>query len=116
MPGNAKVSQKDFHKKVVLEILEQGGQTSTPTRTTGRPPRSSVRADHCPVPISESLTSEKTSKATHGRKNCKLCFLVHNKEQKSPWKCGKCNVLLCLQLDRNCFKTWHTAACDELRE
>ena len=121
LPGNAKVTQKDFRKRLVLEILQQGGQTSTSSRTTGILPESSVRVDHCPVPISE-CTREKASKATHGRKNCKLCFLFYKNEQKSPWKCEKCNVPLCLQLDRNCFKpgilhaTWWTKrmACTQL--
>lgn len=30
------------------------------------------------------------------------------KEIKSRWLCQKCNVHLCLQKDRNCFKLFHT--------
>ena len=114
LPGNEKSTQKVFHKELAQDMVKRSG-LSTNITTPGRPRRSNVRAEHCPVPIA-SADIIAVSKSRYGRKNCKLCFVRHKKEQRTPWKCGKCDLPLCLQLDRNCFQEWHTAACDQFRE
>lgn len=39
-----------------------------PSPRPGRPQKSNVRADHCPIPISNEILDNKATKATIGRK------------------------------------------------
>ena len=71
---------------------------------------------HCPVLLATDHFKNKSARATHGRKNCRLCTILQNKEQKTPWRCCTCDIPLCLQLDRNCFQMWHTAECDKFQD
>ena len=80
----------EFWKKLVLELLEQGRQANR-SRSTGRPCRTSVCADQCPVSISEAPLNRSTK--LRCRRNCKLCFSLNKNEQKT-WKCGNCNFPL----------------------
>ena len=80
----------------------------------GRPQKSTVRAEHCPFPISNERLDQKATKASLGRKNCKLCYDPDKKQVKTPWQCSKCQVPLCLQLDRNCFQKWHSAVLPQI--
>lgn len=81
----------------------------------GCPQKSNVRAKHCPVAISDEKLDQKATKASLGRKNCKLCYDLDKEQMKTQWQCSKCKIPLCLQLDRNCFQKWHSAECDSLR-
>ncbi|KAM3872246.1 piggyBac transposable element-derived protein 4-like [Diretmus argenteus] len=56
--------------------------------------------DHFPIPTA-TTSPGKSKKATKGRWECHLC------KKKTPWKCEECNVGLCLQIDRNCFRNYH---------
>ena len=106
------MTHKDFRQCLANELLERSELRLNPNPSPGRPPRSSVRAEHCPVPLTSDHLAKKSSKATFGRKNCKLCSILFKKEQKTPWRCRACDIPLCLQLDRNCFEKWHTAESD----
>ncbi|KAM9853748.1 piggyBac transposable element-derived protein 4-like [Aulostomus maculatus] len=57
--------------------------------------------DHFPLPAANVDYLGKQKKATVGRQKCSLC------KRSTPWRCEECDVALCLQLDRNCFKTFH---------
>ncbi|XP_066514256.1 piggyBac transposable element-derived protein 4-like [Hoplias malabaricus] len=61
---------------------------------------------HMPVPGADMVT-DKSLKASIGRRTCTHCRVRRGKTIKTPWKCEKCDVFLCLQPDRNCFKDWH---------
>ena len=86
-----------------------------PNPSPGRPPRSSVHEEHCLVPLTSDHLTKKSSKATFGRKNCKLGSILVKKKQKTPWRCRTYDIPLCLQLDQNCFKKWHAAECDKFQ-
>lgn len=98
------MTHKSFRQCLAKELLKKSEMQLISNPSPGRPPRSSVRAEHCPVPLTTAHLEDKTAKATVGRKNCKLCTILLKKEQKTPWKCSTCKISLCLQLDRNCFQ------------
>ena len=109
------MTQKDFRQCLANELLERSELQLNPNPSPGRPLRSSVHEKHCPVPLTSDHLTRKSSKATFGRTNCKLCSILFKKEQKTPWRCRTYDIPLCLQLDRNCFEKWHTAECDKFR-
>ena len=108
-------THKRFQMALVRELLQKSEMQQNPNPSPGRPFRSSVRAVHCPVPVTMKYLDDKSSKSTKGRRNCKLCTILLKKEQRTKWKCSVCDLPLCLQLDRNCFQRWHTTDCDIYR-
>ncbi|XP_017312676.1 piggyBac transposable element-derived protein 4 [Ictalurus punctatus] len=69
-------------------------------------PSKRASCDHVPVPVAK-LSTDVRQVASQGRRTCVLCRFQRSKKSNTPWKCGKCNVPLCLQLTRNCFEEWH---------
>lgn len=55
---------------------------------------------HVPVAIVEGASGHK--KATQGRRKCRLCT------KSTPFKCEACKVPLCVIVDRNCHKAFHS--------
>ena len=104
-----------FRVNLAKSLLSASEMQVNPSPGQGRPQKSDVRAEHCPVAISNEGLDQKATKVSLGRKNCKLCYELDQKQMKRPWKCSKCLSPLCLQLDRNCFLKWHSAECDHLR-
>ncbi|KAL9977274.1 hypothetical protein ACROYT_G014663 [Oculina patagonica] len=98
-----------FRVNLAKSLITASEMQVNPSPGPGRPQKSNVRAEHCPIPISNERLDQKATKASLGRKNCKLCYDLDKKQQKTPWQCSKCNIPLCLQLDRNCFQKWHSA-------
>ncbi|CAM4735282.1 unnamed protein product [Leuciscus chuanchicus] len=102
---NAFILHKELHgnmtHKAFMEELVAGlcgvSEKADPEQTSN---------DHVPVPGAE-LTSDVRNIATVGRRICVHCKAVRGKKQQTPWKCKACDVNLCLQLNRNCFKEWH---------
>uniref|UniRef100_A0A8C6SX46 PiggyBac transposable element-derived protein domain-containing protein n=1 Tax=Neogobius melanostomus TaxID=47308 RepID=A0A8C6SX46_9GOBI len=45
--------------------------------------------------------------ASYGRRTCDHCRLTRQKNVSTPWKCSKCDVALCVILERNCFHVYH---------
>ena len=109
------MTHKDFRQCLANELLERSELQLNPNPSPGRPLRSSVHEEHCPVPLTRDHLTRKSSKATFGRTNCKLCSILFKKEQKTPWRCRTYDIPLCLQLDRNCFEKWHTAEGDKFQ-
>ncbi|KAJ8262338.1 hypothetical protein GJAV_G00165320 [Gymnothorax javanicus] len=66
-----------------------------------------------PVCMTEGQDVDTGSKATKGRKPCVLCVKEKNR-MKTIWKCGACDVPLCLVADRNCFRDWHLLMAKEV--
>ena len=112
---NGELNHKMYRVNLAKSLLIASEMQANPSPGPGRPQNSDVRAEHCPVAISNENLDQKATKASLGRKNCKLCYSVDNKQMKTPWQCSKCKISLCLQLDRNCFQRWHSAECDNLR-
>ena len=110
------LSHKMFRVNLAKALIVASEMQVNPSPGPGRPRKSAVRADHCPIAISNEGLDNKTTKASLGRKNCKLCYDLERKQMKTPWQCSACSIPLCLQLDRNCFQKWHTAECDHLRD
>lgn len=90
-----RLTHKDFMEELVAELC--GVKDETPVKATS--------GLHFAVPGVE--VAEKRMKATAGRKYCAYCTLQGERRSKTPWKCQDCNVYLCIQPDRNCFKNWH---------
>lgn len=111
-----KLTHKLFRVNLAKALLERSEMAQDPSPGPGRPRKYNCRVDHCPVAISPEGLDNKSTKASLGRKNCKLCYEFDKKQMKTPWQCAVCNIPLCLQLDRNCFQRWHTAECDHLRD
>ncbi|XP_041663369.1 piggyBac transposable element-derived protein 4-like [Cheilinus undulatus] len=67
------------------------------------PPPSPVQESyqHIPVAIAEGASGSK--KATQGRCKCRLCGKC------TPFMCEACKVPLCLIVDRNCHKIYHSS-------
>lgn len=53
---------------------------------------------HFPIPTNKNECTDKRQKTALGRKKCTLCH------KSTPWMCDVC---LCLQVDRNCFRDYH---------
>lgn len=49
-----------------------------------RPQKTNVKAAHCPIPISYERLDQKATKASLGRKNCKLCYDLDKKTKEKP--------------------------------
>ena len=104
-----------FRVNLANSLITSSEMLVTPSPGPWRPQKSDVRAEHCPVAISNEKLDQRATKATLGRKNCKVCYELDKKQMKTPWQCSKCKIPLCLQLDRNCFQKWHSSECDNLR-
>lgn len=109
------LNHKMFRVNLAKSLVMISEMQINPSPGPGRPPSNDVRAEHCPVAIENERLDQKSTKASLGRKNCRLCYELDKKQLKTPWQCSKCKIPLCVQLDRNCFQKWHTAACDNLR-
>ncbi|XP_071397591.1 piggyBac transposable element-derived protein 4-like [Centroberyx affinis] len=59
-----------------------------------------------PVPINDPSKIARSQKATANRRRCVHCT-AQREHNLTPWKCSKCDVSLCLIMDRNCFLEWH---------
>ena len=54
------MTQKDFRQCLANELLERSELQLNPNPSPGRPPRSSVRAEHCPVPLTSDHLAKKS--------------------------------------------------------
>ncbi|XP_008415172.1 piggyBac transposable element-derived protein 4-like [Poecilia reticulata] len=57
--------------------------------------------DHLPVAIVEGATGSK--KTTEGRRRCRIC------KRSTPFMCEACKLPLCVIVDRNCHKVYHSS-------
>ena len=112
-PGMA---HKIFKESLAKERFKRSELQLTPKRSQGRPPRSSVCVQHCPVELTTDHFKNKSAKKTHGRKSCRLWTILLKKDQKTPWRCCACDNLLGPKNEQNCFQRWHFAECDKSRQ
>uniref|UniRef100_A0AAV2JMM5 PiggyBac transposable element-derived protein domain-containing protein n=1 Tax=Knipowitschia caucasica TaxID=637954 RepID=A0AAV2JMM5_KNICA len=84
-------TRQDFQEELAASLI------GVPRKTQPRKPL--VLTNHFAVPTSS--TQSKNQRASMGRGQCVLC------KRSTPWKCEDCDVGLCLQLDRNCFRMYH---------
>lgn len=89
------MSHRAFLEELTAQLCE----------VTVKMPAERRQGSHLPVPIAS--TDNKSKKATASRKKCVLCRTTRHVQQSTPWKCGACDVALCLVADRNCFFEWH---------
>lgn len=89
------MTRQAFQEKLSAQLLGVTVATSKP--------KTAPAQNHFPVPTANPDGLEKEQKATVGRRKCALC------KRSTPWRCEGCNVGLCLQLDRNCFRDFHQA-------
>ncbi|XP_066538106.1 piggyBac transposable element-derived protein 4-like [Hoplias malabaricus] len=95
------LQQDSMTQKAFMEEL-----TAQLCAVTQKTPVKTASAAHMPVPGVDLVTDQRM-KATIGRKTCVHCRKHGGKQVKTPWKCEECDVYLCLQPDRNCFRAWH---------
>ncbi|XP_014874601.1 piggyBac transposable element-derived protein 4-like [Poecilia latipinna] len=57
---------------------------------------------HLPVAIVEGASGQ--NKATKGRRRCRLC------SKSTPFMCAACSLPLCVIVDRNCHKDFHSCS------
>ncbi|XP_015194796.2 piggyBac transposable element-derived protein 4-like isoform X1 [Lepisosteus oculatus] len=93
------LTHKAFREQLCRQLAslgaeEQQGGTASPTEMC------------LPSAITEGLVLDPSRKASTGRRVCALC-MEKKQKVKTPWRCEKCNISLCLIVDRNCFKEWH---------
>lgn len=89
------LSHKAFALQLVKDLCE--------VETSGAP--RNRQTSHLPVPLAEQ-PGDISNRATAGRRRCQLCA-DRGIRSDTPWKCEACDVPLCLQLNRNCFREWH---------
>lgn len=82
----------------LLPLCSDSGQSSL------LPPAMFSLPTCTPVAIKPDVDTSK--KATEGRRSCVRC------KRKTAWKCRRCDVSLCVILDRNCFADWHDGVAD----
>ncbi|KAL7382417.1 hypothetical protein ABVT39_021878 [Epinephelus coioides] len=84
------LSQKRFREKLAAEMLWYAKDSAPPTSTP---------AACMPAYFGDN--------GTESRKYCKRCQDAGIKRMKTPVYCMKCQVPLCFNARRNCFKDWH---------
>ncbi|XP_007548905.1 piggyBac transposable element-derived protein 4-like [Poecilia formosa] len=89
--GEQPMSHKDFIVVIASQLCG--------VDMTGMPKNRAT--DHTPVPINAE------QKANKARRQCRHCLQVDRLRKDTSWKCKRCDVPLCLLLDRNCFEKWH---------
>lgn len=62
------LSHKMFRVSLAKSLMVASEIQVNPSPRPGRPQKSNVRADHCPIPISNEILDNKATKATIGRK------------------------------------------------
>ena len=112
---SGEVNHKMFQVNLAKSLVMISEMRVSPSPRRGHPQSNDVRAEHCSVAIENERLDQNSTKASKGRNNCRLCYELDKKQLKTPWQCSKCKIPLCVQLDRNCFQKWHTAACENLR-
>lgn len=109
------LTQKKFREILCQELVDFGSEVpSSPVEAPGpgevRDPDEASQEEeqgHCyPVTLVDTSASAKRDKASFGRRHCVLC-LQNKKYSKTIYKCGFCNVALCITADRLCFTKWH---------
>uniref|UniRef100_A0A3B3ZAW1 PiggyBac transposable element-derived protein domain-containing protein n=1 Tax=Periophthalmus magnuspinnatus TaxID=409849 RepID=A0A3B3ZAW1_9GOBI len=88
--GERPPTRQDFQEKLTSQLL------GVALKTQPKGPAS----NHLPVPT--SYGQSKSQRASLGRRQCVLC------RRCTPWQCEECDMGLCMQLDRNCFRMYHT--------
>jgi hypothetical protein len=98
----------DFVCDIAAGLLKRG--TNDP-RKRGRPsdstkegPSKKKRLQRAPRPVADVQYDAVSHWPEYNpdKARCKLCITSY-----SRMKCGKCNVALCLNKDKNCFKEFH---------
>lgn len=89
----SKYDHKVFIGQLVRDLLNISSLAPPPSSPVGRPPRSSVRAEHRLAYSQE-------------HKYCVMCKGTRNYKLTEKF-CIKCEVFLCFTHDRNCFANWH---------
>ncbi|XP_008421750.1 piggyBac transposable element-derived protein 4-like [Poecilia reticulata] len=90
--GVQPMSHKDFNVMIASQLCGVDMAGMPKSRAT----------DHTPVPIHAE------QKAHKARRQCRHCLQVDKLRKDTSWKCKRCDVPLCLLLDRNCFEKWHS--------
>uniref|UniRef100_A0A672IWT9 PiggyBac transposable element-derived protein domain-containing protein n=1 Tax=Salarias fasciatus TaxID=181472 RepID=A0A672IWT9_SALFA len=94
--GQKVLTHKQFIEELTAQLL------GTPIKSPPAP----APAEHLPVAISNQEDPDR--RASYGRRSCAYCRQTENKKMSTPWKCQKCDVPLCMILDRNCFLKYHS--------
>ncbi|XP_068422390.1 piggyBac transposable element-derived protein 4-like [Clinocottus analis] len=89
--GKRPMTRQAFQEQLCASLL------GVPLTGPPKPPT----LGHFPVPTNKREQIGKRQRASMGRKQCTVCH------KSTPWMCEECNVGLCLQLDRNCFRVYH---------
>ena len=97
---NAKMSLLNF-KIILIESLINWF-SSRKRKITAEEPQLTVEL---PQPLKEP---DHIVQFTEKRQRCQYCFTNGKKDVKCFTYCKSCNVLLCVQKDRNCFKLYHS--------
>lgn len=92
------MSRKAFTEELISQLC--GGVLENP-------PEEHQSCGHVPVPVTAMLNSDISNAVSAGRGCCVLCSKNLGKKISTLWKCKECDVPLCLQLTRNCFRLWH---------
>ncbi|KAL4009293.1 hypothetical protein ACER0C_003145 [Sarotherodon galilaeus] len=83
------MTHQDFQEQLIAELCGVSPQSGTKSY------------QHIPVAIVEGASGQ--NKATKGRPKCRLCGKC------TPFKCEACKVALCVIVDRNCHRAYHTS-------
>ena len=97
---NAKMSLLNF--KIILPELLINRFSSRKYKITAEEPQLTVEL---PQPLKEP---DHIVQFTEKRQRCQYCFTNGKKDVKCFTYCKSCNVSLCVQKDRNCFKLYHS--------
>ncbi|KAL2080754.1 hypothetical protein ACEWY4_024547 [Coilia grayii] len=99
--GQKPLTQKAFRVHLVKQLAAIGREQSV-ERPLEQPSSSSTAASATcfPIPVCK-LSESPTLKCTKGRRKCVHC------QRCTIFKCGSCDVPLCIVADRICFTEWH---------
>ncbi|KAJ8365839.1 hypothetical protein SKAU_G00146700 [Synaphobranchus kaupii] len=92
MPASQKMAAAQAWKMPVAQLQEMAVETGP---------------EGCfPVTVVDPTITSVRERATKGRKYCISCH-SQKKRNKTIYKCGSCDVPLCIVVDRICFTAWH---------
>ena len=78
------LNHKMFRVNLAKSLVMISEMQINPSPGPGRPPSNDVRAEHCPVAIENERLDQKSTKASLGRKKCRLCYELDKKTIEDP--------------------------------
>lgn len=100
-------TMKNFRREIVHSLVTPlliSKKKRKSTSGKSAPVQIKKHKPHVPIEVRLKESAHQPERST--RRRCALCS-TKEKQIRTDWKCGTCNVLLCMSKGRNCFSNFH---------